>query len=335
MILTPGQFNQRAEFYHQLAQLTAAGLGLVRALDHLRRNPPAAAYRAPVRRLLDQLATGCSFTEAAQRADSWLPEFDIALLKAGEHSGRLDVCFKLLADYYQERARLARQMLADSAYPVALLHLAVFLFPFAQFFTSGNWLRYLTQSVGVLLPLYAIVALLIYAAQSRHGETWRAWVEKVLRPVPVLGTARHYLALARLAASLEALLSAGVGVIEAWDMAGAASGSPALRRAVLAWKPDIEAGQTPAEAVRACPKFPELFANLYASGEISGKLDESLGQLHRYYQEEGSRKLHAVALWTPRLIYFAIALLIAYKVIQGWLGIYGPNSDLSHIMNGN
>ena len=31
LIVTPGQFAQRAEFYHQLAQLTSAGIGLPRA----------------------------------------------------------------------------------------------------------------------------------------------------------------------------------------------------------------------------------------------------------------------------------------------------------------
>jgi len=33
----------------------------------------------------------------------------------------------------------------------------------------------------------------------------------------MLGTARHYLALARLASALEALIAAGVTIIEAWS----------------------------------------------------------------------------------------------------------------------
>ena len=32
-IVTPGQFTQRAEFYHQLAQLTSAGIGVLPALE--------------------------------------------------------------------------------------------------------------------------------------------------------------------------------------------------------------------------------------------------------------------------------------------------------------
>ena len=68
----------------------------------------------------------------------------------------------------------------------------------------------------------------------------------------------------------------------------------------------------PSEAVRACRLFPETFANLYASGEISGKLDESLRHLHRLYSEEGARKLQLFAQWAPRLDLFLVVLIIAY-----------------------
>jgi type II secretory pathway component PulF len=61
-------------------------------------------------------------------------------------------------------------------------------------------------------------------------------VERTLRWVPILGKARQDLALARLAAALEALLNAGVPIIGAWELAATASGSPALRRTVLTWR---------------------------------------------------------------------------------------------------
>ncbi len=260
----------------------------------------------------------------------WLPAFDLALIEAGEHSGRLDACFRLLADYYNDRARIARQVIADLIYPVVLFHLAIFIFPFAQFFLSGNLPAYLAKTFGVLIPIYAVVALAIYATQSKHGENWRARIESLLRPIPILGTARHCLALSRLAAALEALISAGVNIIEAWDLAAAASGSPALRHAVQAWKPQVAAGQTPSEAVRLRPIFPEMFANLYASGEVSGKLDETLRHLNRLYNEEGTRKLHAFAQWTPRILYFLVALMIAYKVVQFWLGYFNEINAASH-----
>jgi type II secretory pathway component PulF len=327
LILTPGQFARRAEFYHQLAQLTSAGIGLPHALEQLKRNPPARSFCRPIQQMLQQINAGNTFTESLQLTSGWLPVFDIALLDAGERSGRLDACFQLLADYYNDRARITRQMISDLAYPMALLHLAIFIFPFAKFFMSGNLLAYLAQTFGVLFPIYLIIVVMIYAGQSKHGERWRAWVESLLHPIPMLGTGRHYLALSRLAAALEALINAGVTIIEAWELAAAASGSPALRRAVHAWKPQLRAGETPAEVVRACPRFPEIFANLYSSGEISGKLDETLRQLRRIYQEEGTRKLHAVAQCVPRFIYLAVALMIGYRVVQFWTGYFKQVQD--------
>ena len=236
-ILTPGQFTQRAEFYYQLCQLTAAGIGLPSALEQLRRNPPGRSYRQRIDQLLEQLNSGYTLSEALRNLSDWLPEFDASLLHAGEQSGRLDATFRLLADYYTDRARIARQVIADLAYPAFLFHFAIFILPFAEFFSSGNWVVYLAKTFGVLLPIYAVICLAIFASQSRHGETWRGWMESLFQRVPGLGTARRYLALARLSAALEALLSAGVTIIQAWELASAASGSPALRRTVLAWRP--------------------------------------------------------------------------------------------------
>lgn len=322
LIFTPGQLRQRAEFYHQLYQLTGAGIGLPAALRQLSQNPPGPAYRRPVGELLKHIADGNSFTDSLEALPAWLPSFDIALLSAGEQSGRLDASFRLLADYYQDRAPVARQMLADLAYPVFLFHFAIFIFAFVRWFRAGTWFSFLSQTVGVLLPIYAAVGLMIYTVQSRHGEGWRGWIERLLNPLPLLGTARRYLALARLSAALEALLSAGVTIIEAWELAGAASGSPALRRLVLSWRPLVDAGQTPAEAVRASASFPDLFVNQYATGEISGKLDETLRRLHGYYQDEGSRKLHTVTQWVPRAIYLCVMALIAFWVIRFYVDYF-------------
>ena len=103
----------------------------------------------------------------------------------------------------------------------------------------------------------------------------------------------------------------------------------ALRRAVADWKPQLVAGQMPSEAVRLCPLFPDTFANLYASGEVSGKLDESLRHLNRLYNEDGTRKLNAFATWVPRLVYMIVALIIAYKIVQFYAGYFNAINDAS------
>jgi type IV pilus assembly protein PilC len=336
-LTTPRQFTQRAELFHQLAQLTSAGMPILRALEQIKRSPPHRSYREPLQRLLDGLARGATITESLQAFD-WLPAFDLALIGAGEKSGRLDACFRMLADYYNDRARLIRQVISQLIYPTALIHFAAFIFlivlPFAHSQFNASLPLLFVRALLVLSPIYGAVVLLVYVAQSKHGENWRARIESVLRVVPWLGKARRYLALSRLAAALEALISAGVNIFEAWDQAAAASGSPALRRAVAAWKSKVTDGQLPSEAVHACRLFPETFANLYASGEISGKLDESLRNLHRLYSDDGTRKLQAFAQLTTRSIYLLVVFIIAWQIIQFYTGLYGPHSDLSKVLNG-
>jgi len=326
-LVLPGQFTRRAELYHQLSQLTMAGLPIVRALEQLANNPPSPAFREPLRQIIHEISAGCTFVESTQRSGNWISAFDLALLEAGERSGRLDACFRVLADYYTSRARTVRQVTGNLAYPVFLLHFAIFIFAFISFFSTGDWLRFFAQTIGVLLPLYAVVAGLIYAAQGKHGERWRALMERILHPVPLLGSGRRDLALSRLAMALEALISAGVSIIDAWQLAAAVSGSPELRRTVHAWLPEVHAGRTPAEALRASGRFPDLFANQYATGEVSGKLDSVLIRLHQYYQEEGTRKLHAVAQWTPRLLYLIVALIIAWRIVNFYTGYFKQIQD--------
>ena len=94
--------------------------------------------------------------------------------------------------------------------------------------------------------------LVLDMGQARHGAVWRAWVGAAAPRVPVLGPARRNLALARLSLSLESLLTAGVSVVEAWPLAAAASGSPALQRTVGVWAPSWKAGGD-AASCRASP----------------------------------------------------------------------------------
>jgi type II secretory pathway component PulF len=323
LVQTPGLLARRAELYHQLGQLTNAGIGLLKALDIQRRSPPSVSFREPLTIILDDLGRGATFSEAVKKTGSWMPEFDGALIQAGEQSGRLPSCFELLAEHYNERSRLAKQMLSDSAYPFFLFHFAIFIGPFPELFASGKITPYLAKTFGELVPVYAVVFVILFATKQEHGEKWRALIERLLQAVPFLGAARRNMSLARLSAALEALLSAGVNIVEAWDLAAAASGSPFLSQQVARMKPLVQAGQTPAEAMATTRAFPETFEHLYATGEISGQLEQSLKRARGMFQEEASRKLSAFSKWLPKVVYFLVVIMIAWRIISFWLGYFG------------
>jgi len=325
----PGQFNDRADFYHQIATLISAGFGLPHALEQLRDHPPARGFRQPLTRILMHLGEGHTFAEALQRTGTWMPEFDVSLLEAGEKSGRLDVCLKLLANYYSERTRLSRSVINEMLYPVFLLHFALLIFGLINYFATWDLTAFLGRTLGVLVPLYALTFITIFLMQSSRGLAIRIVMEKLLGLIPLIGRARRHLALARLAMALEALLNAGVNIITAWELAARASGSPTLDRTIATWRESIEAGVRPSELLRDNPRFPSVFANLYATGEASGHLDDHLGRIHTYYQESGTNLVRQVAAWTPRVLYLVIALWIGYQIVKFYTGYFQRAFELS------
>jgi len=330
LLITPGQLAARSQLFHQLGQVTASGIGLVAALEILQRNPPRASMREPIGRLLQQLQTGSTFGDSLEHSGRWLSSFDIALLQAGEKSGRLPDCFRLLSDYYAQRAQLARQVIAFSVYPLIVFHVAVFIFPIGRFtdlVLKGAFVPFVFQKLCVLIPVYGLAMFAAYAMQSTHGEHWRASVERLLSSLPVLGTARRSLAIARLSIALDALLNAGVNVIEAWEIAAAASGSPALRRVVRTSRQQLIDGTTPSEMVSSHREFPTTFASLYHSGEISGTLDDALRRSHVLHHEEGSRKMKQFVFGLAGALVACVMLMVAWNIIAFYLGYFRQIND--------
>jgi type II secretory pathway component PulF len=329
LIITPKQLNQRAELYHQLGIMTTAGLSIHKALEHLQKNPPSLDLRAPVSKWLEGLTQGHTVSQALRMIGNWIPSFDVALIDASERSGRLDVCFKLLAVYYRERAQMLRQMISDMAYPAFIFHFAVLIFSFVDYIKpGGTFHHFIWTMVFILVPIYAVVFFIIYACQGRHGESWRSVMESICDRIPLLRTARQDLALARLSMALESLLNAGVPIVTAWELAATASSSPALDRTVQSWKVPLQEGASPSELVSKSDRFPQLFANMYHTGEVSGTTDQTLARLQMLYQTEGTTRMKSLSQWTAKALHLAVLLIVAWKIVSSY-----ANSEENKMLN--
>jgi type II secretory pathway component PulF len=324
-LIFPGQLARRADFYHQLSSLTAAGVPIIQALEGVRNNPPSRSYRKPLTQIIDHLNHGSTFAEAIAALGNWMPPFDLALFSAGERSGRLDRCMALLAEYYREQAVLSKRVISEMAYPFFILHMAALLFPiglFTGFVLQGQTSEFLFQKAKMLLPLYIVIGMSVYATQGSRSGPWRGIIERFMAIVPLLGKGRKQQALARLSIALEALISAGVSIVEAWPLAAASSGSPILQRAVARMEPEVLRGATPAEVLQRSRDFPELFRSLYSSGEISGQLDTTLKRLYTHYSTEASMRFQNFAQWLPRLIFLVVAIAIGFQVVGFYTGYF-------------
>jgi type II secretory pathway component PulF len=336
-MVTPAELARRAELYNQLGTMITAGLPLVQALEMTARSDSIRGSRKTILALIQSLKEGHTFTDSMKRVQGWMSEFDIALLSVGEESGRLDASFKLLSNHYAARSQIIRNTISGLITTIATVHVFLLVFPLGyliQFAVSGiahgeysQCLGFIIEKIIVFGALYGTILFLIFACQGQRGLKWRLFVESIFQMIPLLRTAQKYLVLSRLSAALEALTNAGVDVPRGWELAGAAAGSPHLNREIAAWKPKIESGLTPADLVSQTRYFPELFANLYHTGEISGKLDETLSRLHIYYQDEGFRVLRAFTRILNGTIYALVVGVVGYVIIEFWVHYYSGMMD--------
>jgi len=277
---------------------------IVQAVDVLRRSPPNRHLGAIASRLSETIQRGSTFTEAMQSTGRHLPEFDVALIEAGETSGRLSESFRLLGEFYQERAKLISQMISAMIYPVCLFLFAVMIFPtslLSELVWYGRTMKFVQNKVQILLPVIAVSFVVIWALQAQRARWWRNFLEYTFSMIPVVASVQRDLALARLCAALEALINAGVTIIEAWDIAARAAGSQRIERAVETAKPRLLQGELPSEAISAQRIYPELFKSTYATGEISGQLDDALRRLYRLYMEAATTSMQRLAIFIPKI----------------------------------
>lgn len=120
----------------------------------------------------------------------------------------------------------------------------------------------------------------------------------------------------------ETSISSGLSVLQALRLLGERRGS--LGRAATLARGRLEDGSTLAEALAATRSFAPLEINLVHAGERSGKLDEVLGELARYYdtQSQAIATLHQGFVYPIVLVHLAILLPSLSVWFQVGLGAY-------------
>lgn len=315
---TPRRLEEISALYRQLGGLLAAGSGLHDALRTVQAAPPSRTFRTPLARLMHALENGARFKEALEQLGGRVPDLDLALVHAGETSGTLDRTVHLLADFYQERSRGARTLFAELAYPAAILHLAIILFPLERLtdmLWQGEVWGYLGSKVVMFGSLYGGALLIFFATGTHRPPAVRARIERVLNRIPLIESIRRPFVGARVSAALAMLLKAGVSPGQGWTVAGLASGVPSLADAAGRAAEQMQAGRAPSTVIADLPGMPLDFVRRYATAEATGTLDEALAQMTQEYRAVASIRLTQVARWVPRLIYLMALLAVAYRMI--------------------
>lgn len=318
--------TDKAILFRELAKLLKADFHLDRGVDLLLGQGPRAAVAAFLQEVKAGLADGRGLTEAMRGGQGKaLDGLDLALIEAGEKSGRLAPAMALLADYYESLAEALRRARGALVYPLLLAHLAVIL-PEIPAAIAGGEAAALPVRLGLRLAvLWAVLlgagalwrGLSDRARESSAVDGWLAWV-------PVLGPLRGHWALARFTRVAHSAMLAAVRPQEWVRLAGEAAGSGRLWEGARRAAKSVAEGNPVAVSLRTGGGFPKRFVDALDTAEEAGALDHELERWARLEAEEAQVAMDRAAVWLPRVLYGVIVLYVAWRLVSMMAGIYGP-----------
>src|SRR5919108_378989 len=271
-----------------------------------------------------------------------------AVVRAGEDSGRLEESLDRVAYQLERLDVLRRQVRSAMTYPAVVFGLAlvvmilvvtlivpVFVGIFEEIAADNpsedTSLPMMTQiTVGVSdfvmqrwYVLIAGVAGAIYAF-LRWKKTDRGrdqWDHFKLR-IPRIGDVVQKVALARWSRTFSGMISSGVPILQAIEIAGDTSGNTVVSQAMSEVYDSVKRGGTIAQPIGEHEIFPPMVEHMVAVGEESGQLETMLGKIADFYEAEVDAKIKALTALLEPMMIIAVGGVVGFIVISMYMPIF-------------
>jgi type IV pilus assembly protein PilC len=334
-------------FNQELATLLKAGMPLVQSLDLLRRRVESPAFRSVLDDVHERVRSGTALSDAFGAHADLFPRVYMASLLAGERSGSLDAVLRRYVEYTKIIATVKRKTISALVYPVILVTLALVLVAiivlkvvpaFSDFYESfGAQLPFATRLIlrvsNVLREDFVFILLALVAAVvtfvvwvKRPGQ--QARLDQMLLKLPVLGPIAAKFGTSQMARTLATLLSGGLPLVNALDIASQSIGNQFLASQLDIVGTRVREGESFAAALEARRVFPDVAVKMAEVGESTGALQDMLNTVADFYDEEISTNMERfVTLVEPVLLVF-MGIVIAGLL----LALYMPLFQLSSVL---
>ena len=329
-------------FCRQLGTMINAGLSLIDALNILSEQLPNKRLAEASKKVAIMVSEGKPISNSMAEFPSVFTEFIVNLVKVGEETGNLDIALIRAADYYEKMAFIKNKIKSAAFYPTFVVIIATvivtgilyFLVPtFAEIYNSlGGELPLPTQMLiaasnalrSSLLPILAFLIgfSFLFRFLMKKSYQFRRAVHSFMLRAPKMGDLVVKSTMARFARTMATLFSSGVVLERAFEIAGQVAGNVRIREALEAAKKDVIEGAPMHKALEKTGMFPKLIIAMVRVGEDTGKLDEMLDTIARFYEDEFDKAVEGmIKLIEPMLIVF-IGGVVGLILIALYLPIF-------------
>jgi len=328
----------------QMATLINAGFTLVSAIDTLIQLVETPRLKQVFSRIKDSIEEGSSFAKALSSYPGIFSPVYINMVMAGEASGTLDVVLERLAEIGERQLALTNRIRAALTYPFLMTCIGVLILYFLMtiivpkmaviFDDMGQALplptRILLRSgeiLGTFWWVFPLTLILVVTAFKRFKRTEKGalTIDKLLLRIPVAGDLVRKVAVTRFSRTLGSLLTNGVSMLTAMDVARNVAGNLVLSEAAADAAGEVEKGGELGEAMGQSGVFPLLAVQMVRVGEKSGKLEEMLGRVADVYEGEVESSLESLTSMIEPLIILVMGVTVGFIVLSICLPIFSMN----------
>ncbi len=338
-----------AIFLRQLSILVSAAVPLVQALKILSEQSSSGALKEALGEVVSEVEGGTKLSQAMGRYPNLFNSYFVNMIKSGETSGRLDEIMNYLADQQEKEYELQSKLIGALSYPIFIIIMMivasfvmfVFVLPkmltmftdmgpgvelpvatriligTSWFFTHFWWLI-------IIIIIAAIVGFSIYARTSAG----RYVIHFIMLKLPVFGKLFTYVSLVRFSRSLGTILVGGItipiGLRVVRDIVGNAVYEDLITQTIK----EVEDGNPISTAFAKSHEIPPMVTHMLSVGEQTGRLDDVLDKVSKFYSREVDVMLENVI----SLIEPAIMVLLGLGVGVMVAGILLPMYTLSSKM---
>jgi len=331
-----------AVFTRQLATMLSSGVPLVQSFEIVGRGHENPSMQELILGVKADVEAGNNLADAMAKRPLQFDDLYVNLVRAGEHAGILEELMHKIATYKEKTEALKARIKKAMFYPAAVLVVAfvitailmIFVIPqFAALFTSfGADLPAMTRFVMTLSDYFvqywwAIfgglgLAVVGFLQAKKRSRPFRDLLDRAALKMPLFGELLTKGTIARFARTLGTMFAAGVPLVEAMDSVAHASGNVVYERAILRMRDEIATGTQLQATMREAGIFPNMVVQMVAIGEESGALDQMLGKVADFYEEEVDNLVDALSSLMEPIIMAVLGVLIGGLVVAMYLPIF-------------
>ncbi|MCP4409293.1 MAG: type II secretion system F family protein [Gammaproteobacteria bacterium] len=329
-------------FARQLSTMMNAGVPLVQSFEIIGKGHENLGMQDLILEIKSDVESGTNLSDALGKHPLHFDDLFCNLVGAGEHSGALDTLLDKIATYKEKTEAIKAKVKKALFYPTAVMVVAFVVTAILLIFVVPQF-QDLFAGFGADLPAFTLfvigisdifqkwwwaifggIGLFIYgfSQAKKRSPTVQRTIDIISLKIPVVGPILRKSAIARFARTLSTMFSAGVPLVEAMDSVAGATGNALYKEATLRMKDATSTGTQLQQTMRETALFPNMVVQMVAIGEESGSLDEMLGKVADFFEEEVDNLVDGLSSLLEPLIMAVLGIVVGGLVVAMYLPIF-------------